>query len=75
MTGLATGSVTVNVPRIQAQPLALDRDAAVMRLHELLGDGEAQTETAMVARDRGVGLPEPVEHEREKRGVDARAVV
>ena len=48
---------------------------AAVQLHQGTHDRESETEAAMLAADRSVGLPEPFEGERQKTRIDAFAVV
>src|SRR5438445_9336275 len=56
-----------------ALPFALRLDGAAVQLDEVARDREAETEPAVRARERGIGLAEFVEHVREKarRNADA----
>src|SRR5207245_1151461 len=49
-------------------------DAAV-KLDDVPHDGKSQAEAAMAAADRGLSLPEAVEHEREELGANSLSCI
>ena len=55
-------------------PLAGRRHRAAVQLGQLLRDREPEAEAAMLARERRVGLPEPLEDERQELRRDAAPV-
>ena len=52
---------------------ALDADRAAVQLDEMPHDRHAQAKAAVTAAHRAVGLPEPIEHERQEFRRDADA--
>ena len=54
---------------------ALGPDGAAVQLDEVLDDGQAQAQPAVVARRGGVGLAEALEDHRQELGLDADARV
>jgi hypothetical protein len=58
-----------------AGALALRADRAAVHVDELARDREPEAEPALAPRRRAVGLAEPVEHARKKRGGDSLAGV
>ena len=59
--------------RALAFPAALDADRAAVQLDEVPHDRHAETEAAVTAAHRAVGLAEPIEHERQEFRRDADA--
>ena len=65
-------SVTTNVAPWPT-PGAAHLDLAAVQPHQIVDDRQAEAEPAVAPRRRAVGLPEPIEHVRQKRAVDADA--
>ena len=52
---------------------AADLDLAAVQPDQIVDDRQAEPETAVSTCRRAVGLPEPIEHVRQERGIDADA--
>ena len=54
---------------------AADFDVASMQPNQIVNDRQTEPETTVSTRRRAVSLPEPIEHVRQKGGIDADAGV
>ena len=61
--------------RTLADAFALGADVSAVQFHQVLDDRQTESQAAVGAREGLVGLPEPIEDERQKRGFEADAGV
>src|SRR6266850_227763 len=64
-----------NESRALPFPGTLDANRPSMQLGQMFDDGQSETQAAVTARDRGIGLPEPVEYKGQELRFDADPAV
>ena len=73
--GAVAGAERHDERRALTDARAADLDLAAVQPHQIVDDRQTEPETTVSTRRRAVGLPEPIEHVRQKGGIDADAGV